>query len=301
MKPARSVLIAVCLAALAFAGCISSGDDPVDAPSEAGASEAEATDTTGALQGKVANAALESLEGADVAAVLDGNVAAETETDAQGRYAFSGLAPGKYIVQATAILHKNAARSVTIEAGKVASLDLMLERIGAMGTDVVGDEFRGLMSVGAEARHPALAEAGSPTSGLSMTWAAGDENHRVSFDFDVLPERLETILVEVYWNNPNVGLRGNIWYKPNCNPGPCDPEHEFAQEAGFGTITMRVDRPEEGWPAFTAEKEELTIYMWTYSTEEQPVVLAYQQPYDVYYELWYGSGAPEDRVVRPDN
>lgn len=299
MSPVHPIPVALVLLAVLFAGCISGDEEPVPAPTETeAAAPAQATETTGALKGKVVNDQLEQLPDADVVVVLEGKAVAETKADANGRYTFNGLEPAKYVVQASAILHKNTAKAVTVEAGKVVERDLMLERLNEMGSDVVAGEFRGLMSLGAEARYPPLAEAGSPTSGVSMTWSAGDKNHQVSFEVDVLPETLETMIVEVYWNNPNVGLRGNIWYEPNCSP--CTPTHEFDEKAGFGNITMRIDRPEEGWPALEEERETLTIFMWTYATEENPVVLAYQQPFDVYYELWYGETAPEDRVIRPD-
>lgn len=101
---------------LVLSGCAASeGAGPADAGPSA-AFPAEFDENTGGLEGIVTDDALAPLAGALVG-LLDRDLT--TETDAEGRYSFSKLAPGRVQVVVQQLGYGSSSRSVEVLAGQV--------------------------------------------------------------------------------------------------------------------------------------------------------------------------------------
>jgi hypothetical protein len=115
----------VCAAILMLAGCA----EPA-APAAAGSSTTTNvndpgtfSETTGAIQGLVTDDSLAPLEGAEVALADLGKTAS---TDAGGRFAFSQLEPGAYVLAAAKAGYKSAVRRVEVKPGEQAEASFQL-------------------------------------------------------------------------------------------------------------------------------------------------------------------------------
>src|SRR5687768_16619437 len=114
----RPILAASAILAAILAGCVGGGSEEPSA--SAGDFEdlgLDATSTTGLLLGVVVDDAIRPVEGATVAITRPDGGDLEDGTDAQGRFAFSGLAPGSYIIHATHPQFAPVQSAADVEAG----------------------------------------------------------------------------------------------------------------------------------------------------------------------------------------
>lgn len=110
--------LAALLAFTLLAGCIASDTD--DEPLESGA---VATDDTGGIEGTVTNPAIEAIPDATALLVEIGE---ETQTTMDGAFAISHVPPGAYTLRVEAQGHAGTERPVTITAGLVETVDIVL-------------------------------------------------------------------------------------------------------------------------------------------------------------------------------
>lgn len=112
----RRVWLVALLAASLLGGC--SAPDRQDAAAEDAFDDLglQATATTGLVRGVVVDERIVPI--ADATVTLTGtDTNRSMTTDDQGRFAFTGLVPGTYFVQATSFVHEAAQTSVTVVAG----------------------------------------------------------------------------------------------------------------------------------------------------------------------------------------
>lgn len=110
------LLAAACLAALALAGCSGGGGGKTGIPdADFSDLEGEATETTGILRGIVVDERVIPVAAAKVE--LKGGAEQAQDTDAQGRFLFSGLPPGTYFLTITSPLHTPTQSSAEVVAG----------------------------------------------------------------------------------------------------------------------------------------------------------------------------------------
>lgn len=125
------VLVSSLFVLSALAGCIGGGggggaktNDGTNARIE----EPPLTDTTGAIEGFVADASFNLFIGALVAITADGvKILKNVTTDDSGQYYAGGLVPGEYKVFATYTDHKPQGKSVIVVAGEASTLNFVLE------------------------------------------------------------------------------------------------------------------------------------------------------------------------------
>ena len=113
--PARG-LLACLLLSLALAGC--ADDSPAAAPADEDFSDLglQADGTTGIIRGVVVDEAIRPIAG--VAIALTGASTASTQTNADGLFGFSRLAPGTYFLSASKPGHVPVQQSVEVAAGQ---------------------------------------------------------------------------------------------------------------------------------------------------------------------------------------
>jgi len=108
------------LGTAALAGCAEEAAPARARPSGFEDLDIQAAAGTGAITGVVVDEALRPVASATVTVTgADGNRSAPRATDAAGRFAFDGLAPGIYIVEASSPLHKAALATQEVQAGVV--------------------------------------------------------------------------------------------------------------------------------------------------------------------------------------
>ncbi len=285
-----AIFAALLLLAVALAGCL--GDDDVS-PSGQDPSDDGTSESTGAIEGDVMDgSSLQPITNSTVSLVLESELVSEVQTDAEGAYRLENVEPGEYRLQVVSFTHKSDARGVQVEAGETEKISFLLEPFPSEKPFSQLLDFDGLMAFGKHS--PAFA----------MTWGAADENHQVSFNFNVTSDLLRTIVVELYWDESHVGLRANLWKNPNCNP-VCSPDESYTGNAegdiqGFGEIRYRVDHEMGEWAGLEEEEETLTVQVWS-DRDEEPATVAYQQQFKVYIEAFYVDPAPEGYVAAPDS
>ena len=110
------LLTMVAIAALLLAGCAQpTAEEP--AASDFEDLNVAATATTGILIGIVVDEAIRPVEGVTIKVTKPDGGLLEDKTDDQGRFAFSGLVPGSYLVQAAHPQFTAAQSTAEVEAG----------------------------------------------------------------------------------------------------------------------------------------------------------------------------------------
>ena len=263
MRPMRLALLLVLT--LALAGC--GGDD---AP-ETGT--AEPAPDGGSISGVVVTPAIQPITGATV--VLE-STGAEQTTDLFGRFRFTGLDPGAYVLSASAPDHEPAKLALHVQDGETARPRIQLTpvRPPAPGKETLSFQGRIESSFG-----PAD-EAVTPAKGQ-----VGLDGCTCTFEFAV-PRDLVAITVEAFWEDtfqvpeggPQPAFRWNLTTPGGHAAGGSGPTplHAVATAADF--------TPE---PVF-AEQESMTLTLL--ADAAWPTV---QQDYQVFLTLWEVEQPPE--------
>lgn len=123
------------LGVAALAGCVESesgGLSPSTAPGPGvAAGPAEFDETTGALDGVVTDTELVPIPGAVVGLLADETIPTpvSVQTDEAGHFALSRVPPGDHVLAASALGFNSVTKRVTIEAGSVVAVSLLLEKL----------------------------------------------------------------------------------------------------------------------------------------------------------------------------
>ncbi|MBI2077021.1 MAG: carboxypeptidase regulatory-like domain-containing protein [Euryarchaeota archaeon] len=121
-----SALSLVC--AIAIAGCVGSSP-PANVSSSApptSAAAATADVSTGAISGRVID---DEVRPVPKASVIVAETKAETETDAEGKFTFNELQPGKFSVLVQKLGYESAGVKVEVRAGEVAEANIALKPV----------------------------------------------------------------------------------------------------------------------------------------------------------------------------
>lgn len=287
----RSGLVAVIFAVAVLAGCVGSDDEP--APGTQDGSEENATDGSGTLEGVVMDEDLNPVDGARVSVVANDSMLAETETDDQGRYRITDIDPGEYRVQITASCCREHVQGVTIEADETAGINVQLIRFTQ---DEVGTPY---------------VERGEWTGFLSCSYrdAQGSGNHLLPCeDLDDNTDRihdldlkrgLKTIVVGMDWDNELTNFQGQLVLRHYVAPWQSNSPTFFRIDAEPPIeVTIGPEDASSGEDLYFENIESTwntQFQVWAGGTPN----VVYQQPFSVWYDLYYWEEAPDGASALP--
>lgn len=276
MKALRWPGLLLVLLAAALGGCL--GDDDVDEAPEDSA-DAQGTEGTGVVQGRVFTQDLEPLPGAAVVLANDERVQ-ETKSGGDGRYEIHQVEPGQYRLQVNAACCREAVRGVQVSAGETVNMDARLDFYtdSDLRTPYVSDpHWEGLLACGVVANE-----------GMAFNCGTADPNNDRSHTFEV-KEGLETILVAMEWDseftNINDGMIIDLM----------NGDTRLAEGIGESPIEYRVDRA-DGTLSEIDDTFTLRFDVWAGGMAN----VIFQQPFTVYWEEHYWEPAPEGASALPD-
>lgn len=288
MRSRILLVLVLLLATTILAGCIG-GDDPITADNgeDNGATH---DDETGGIEGRILTVDLNEVARASIALVDGSELVAETRSGEDGRYSLSNVEPGDYRLQVSAACCRENVQGVTVKAGETISLDMQLERFTAADLQqpyVEERDWNGFMACA----------IGTP----ALTWATcstlQDPNHDFLEHF-IIGEGLKTVATGMTWD-PAGGVLGEslliMLENPDCGLNACS--QQYASAEGESPLIFHASSPGGEW-AFEAVEEEREIRYRVFPSFDMNVY--YQQPFTVYYHLFYHEAAPEDYDPIPD-
>jgi hypothetical protein len=125
--------------------------------SECNKNPAVATSTTGTILGRVTNATGDTLIAG--ATVVTTPPSSTMNSDAQGKYAITGVSPGEYAVEASKSGYKSCIENITVTAGQTTTADL----------DLGGNNPPGIPTLVS----PSIGSTGQPTI-ITLRWSCTD-------------------------------------------------------------------------------------------------------------------------------
>ncbi len=284
--PLRAALLVLLVvsASIAFAGCTGGDKTPKtvdeDAPPPP-AEEAVATEDTGSVRGQLLTEDLEPVVNARVTLLTGANNTTGPllqVTDVQGRFTFNALEPGRYRLYVAPVCCVQVLQDVVVQAGLVSDVNLLLERIIYIPPYMEEDDWTGFLSC---------------TVGV-VDCGVNDANNAPTHDFTLRPG-LVTLVVGMDWDPTSKPLRvvterrqapanNHIYLDMTGTPplvGQISNENVTNGEANFDNITA------DG----VAVRFRVSGAALDYT---------YQQPFTVYWQMWFHGHAPPDADPIPD-
>lgn len=300
MRHVVVVLGLVLALGLPLAGCLDAQEEPdPEAEGQDGAQNGNGGSDPevprGSIRGLVTDAAFNPLEGAGAELLVQGELIEEQETEANGSYVFKGLEPGEYRVKFSASCCKDKMRGAIVEAGRVASINVNLEPKRPNTPYVEELEWEGF--IGCSLTVPGQGVLFNPEGACAET----DENNDPIQEF-VLQPGLATVVVAMEWEQVTtnalddmqiVMTRGpyahsNIGNRFFTLDGASPLQAVVGPEGAEGGENLYFDQIDEPWDVrFTVTASESGNFV-------------YQQPFTVYYDLYYWDPAPDGVSALPE-
>lgn len=322
VSKSNGIAVAGLLLIMLLAGCLG-GEDVIPEAEDEGtpetAGEAEFDAQTGALRGAVSSELFEPLRDARVEVLdMDRNPTEYTAmTAADGEFAISHMEPGQYIVFITRVGYEANQRSVQINAGELATIQVQLQILPSDGPYAEEWEEVGIItfSIAWWAEPEVVGCIVIPgTTGIAKSCG----NFRYGADGNInfnVDEEVETILLEMVWT-PAGPLGESLRLEVICPAVPRgtlgaveDPEHDcyWDSPSHSSPIIHRVDREhweEHGYNHTGSWQGRIfAAYgtLGTYGLTGVDAGVAYEQSFTVHSTLFYREPAPEGYSRIPDN
>lgn len=254
-----------------------------------------------AITGRVLDDQSLPIAGATVGLTETGNT---TRTGEGGGFAFTGLEPGTYTLNAVALGYESAAQRVTLEADQKQEVSLTLAPLPVSEpyTDVIGPE----------AGH-FLCSVYVPAWGIencNIQGAMGEDKQTVTFQLSS-PELWQTIVGEMRWTQGTAAtsnrLANYISYEGR------EATHWWCEADGESPIVFQYEREEDSICTSQGDtdpephdEEVETLFIAAdsgfggLSTENPPWRLAYDQRYELMVSIFYVDAAPTGYSALPD-
>lgn len=284
-----------------LAGCASPQSDT------AGAAFA-ATATTGVIHGVVVDERIVPI--VDATIHLTGNQANQSAaSDAEGRFAFGGLAPGTYFLAATSLVHDAAQTSVTVVAGdpEPPVTSLQLSRRFQQDPYVEAWKYDGFIQCGYDLTFMSSVCVNDYTHFVGPYTCTECEHlfDRRSTNFEA-SAGWQTLVFEMTWIPTAQGtspeMRGVVSHFPRS------ASHWYCSAAGADPVTIRIDIgvacddqqdepaliPAEGLP-------NLHFFAAVNAAEDSFAAVGVSQQFSVYgHHFYYGSAPADWSFIRGD-
>ncbi len=287
----RAWFVVVTLAVAVLAGCMGSDDEPE--PGEGDGASNGSSKETGMLEGTVMDEDLIPIGSARVSVVANETLQAEAEVDDQGDYRLTGIEPGQYRLQITASCCREHVQGVTIEAGETARVNVQLIRFteDEIGTPYVeSDDWTGFVSCSYRD-----ATGGGYHSGPCEDL---DDNTDRVHELE-LKRGLKTIVVGMQWDSELTNLQERLVLRHYVAPWQSSAPTFFRIDAG-SPIEARIgpedaSSGEELYFENIEDSWDTEFQVWAGGTPN----VVYQQPFTVWYDLYYWEEAPEGASALP--
>jgi len=216
---------------IALAGC-AGGDAKIE--KVASAPEVTFDNDNGGIQGLVTDDSLLPIQGALVGL-------AETDlvsmTDAEGRFTFSDLAPGDYVLQSARLGYTSAVKRVTVTAGAAVDANLVLTPIEIEEVYYLVQNAAGRFGCGFAAKNPGVPGVVGPRpalAGCAATYGtplSTTDQFRVDFALQgTNVSRVKSLVLESEWQSTQAMSGGFSMY------------WEVLQDWGAGTVYTETVR-----------------------------------------------------------
>ncbi|MBI2078479.1 MAG: carboxypeptidase regulatory-like domain-containing protein [Euryarchaeota archaeon] len=283
------------LLAVLLAGCV--GEDmpgPAKPAEGVPATEAAVDERSGGIEGTVTDDALTPIRDAEVA--LD-DLDRTTKTDDAGRFAFSGVPPGRFRVVAGKIGYEAGARAVDVEVGQIAKVSFALTPLAVEEPSHKTIRQEGFIGCGVNARHPL-----DPGGTENFVAACGPLYYNVSPDLDrfrldwsVGPTKeLAGLWAETTWRSTQPAGHGLfVWWAFFGSPIAT-----LAKPTGTSPLVARVEADSVTGSGCPAKFCTITSFHYSYANTIGPsspvdVGVTLQQRLTDYVTVFRGGDLPE--------
>jgi hypothetical protein len=269
--------------AIALSGCAGSAPKASDQPPASPIVD----DESGAIQGIVTTSELEPIKNAQVA--LQSGALDPTLSDADGRFLFSGLEPGKHVVFITALGYESLARNVEVIASEISELSIQLQELQSDAPFSVSELKDGYIACG----------TGTGKDGVAgftqVECGSNDPNQEFLFKYNFAKD-LKGILFEMTWK-PSQALSKDLALmieKEGCG-FTCGDKDIFAQVQGccYIRIALPVEnmtKPDGELPASDFTEKGGTIQSRTFPAfgeDDNPTTVFTAQEFAIQVEYFY--------------
>jgi hypothetical protein len=322
----------VLLSLVSFAGCVGSeaGVDPGVKSTEA-AAPAEFDDSTGGVQGIVVDDESRPISGATIGILKSAAIESDlvATSDSVGAFSISRIPPGDHMLNAQALGYDAAAKRITIVAGEVVELTLVLTPLPVDGPHKLTYIVKGNMDWGVAYKltptciYEPLTTIDPRAKTCGGVRSGGGSNGEIGLGAvkkpdgagDLTPD-WQTILIELTWaqQTPVFGrsLQLDVIF-PNITRGASgsvnnqDPRF-FGGEDYSSPVVMRIDRPQldvrkilpdDQYGDVRARVFTAWSDLGTYQVGPDVGIMA-EQSWTYYVTLAYGEPLPEKFSGLPD-
>jgi hypothetical protein len=262
------VLLAGCAQAPAKATASRDEENGAGAGPSVGFHDVNTTAATGGVSGVVVDEAIRPLAGANV--TLD-QAQKTVVTDAEGLFTFEGLAPGAFTLRVTAAGHMPVLQTVTVEAGTVTKVKVVLLTTSAKDSPYhVSYAWRGFMDVYAGLASWTLEVEGDSVSNQTLC--------QCTF-YVTVDEQPKQFVYEGVWSDSVPDASGLGWYWEFTDRAESVVQSDFSKSPMYAVLEA------SDFPADNLDYTARLTGPWA--------GVEFQQKYDLYLTVFYRDFAPK--------
>lgn len=306
------VLVAAVMLTTLFAGCSDDGDvpEPTDGPidcGDPGFADEPACRGDASIAGVVTDAAIKPLADVMVSVTVTGQGTLYTNTTAKGSFAFSGLAPGTYFVEASKLGYSTTQVAVEVVAGVEPKVTKILLQADTKSMPYYqAYQFQGYFECSFTGGVPGVGSVGynacsAPNNVCAPDPATGDcvydsgnvtqDNFGAFYSLDKVPTFVQS---EMHWDSTQAA--GNTLDLLHSYPDTsCEPFYCDYTATGTSPLVLRNNAAEIETARWGANETQLFVRAFSsQSSESQGTAGAVlEQSFTIYTHVFYGYLPPE--------
>lgn len=222
---------------LVLSACVGGAGEPAQAPGQTlAAGPAEFDETTGAVEGIVTDTSLTPLAGVQIGLLPGTNSTAQS--DAQGVFTISHVAPGDYQFVAQALGFQPFSRAIQVKAGEKTTVEAQLSELPVVEPYHTVKIQRGLFGCGFTVR-PVVGVSVCGVFSLLLNQTQYDK-FLLEWKLDGKPSEWKTGLVEMQWQSTQAAGRALsvIWEVDDC---PNVREQRLGRATGPSPLRVQIN------------------------------------------------------------